>query len=230
MPHMAGKRSYEDGCAAAHALDLIGERWALLVVRELILGPKRFTDLRTGLPGISPNVLTQRLQELEQVSVVRRRKLEPPASTWVYELSEWGRELETVMMELGRWGARSPAKPPDAALSVTSLILSFRTMFDAAAAEGFAARYELRFGEDRFHADVADGCIDIERGAAREPDAVIESDPDTLAALVYGGGDLTEALRSGKLRHQGDKAALKRFLKLFSLPAPATATWPAGKP
>jgi len=229
MAHMAGKRSYEDGCAAAHALDLIGERWALLVVRELMLGPKRFTDLRAGLPGISPNVLTQRLQELEQVSVVRRRKLEPPASSWVYELTEWGMELETVMMELGRWGARSPAKPRDAALSVTSLILSFRTMFDPAAAEGFAARYELRFGEDRFHAEIADGGIHIERGAAREPDGVIESDPDTLAALVYGDGDLAEALRAGKLGYQGDKAALKRLLKLFTLPAPASATWPAGK-
>ncbi len=132
-------------------------------------------------------------------------------------------------MELGRWGARSPAKPRDAALGVTSLILSFRTMFDPAAADGFAARYELRFGEDRFHADVADGRIDIERGAAREPDSVIESDPDTMAALVYGDGDLADALRSGKLGVQGDKAALKRFLKLFTLPAPATATWPVAR-
>src|SRR5438093_10617114 len=89
------RRSYADGCAAAHALDLVGERWALLVVRELLLGPKRFTDLRAGLPGVSPNVLSQRLHDLEQVAVVRRHKLPPPAGAWVYELSDWGRQLET---------------------------------------------------------------------------------------------------------------------------------------
>ena len=221
---MTGKRSYADGCAAAHALDLVGERWALLVVRELLLGPKRFTDLRSSLPGISPNVLTQRLQELEQVSVVQRRKLEPPASTWVYELTEWGRGLEVVVNELGRWGARSPALPRGSSLSVTSLILSFRNMFDPAASAGFSASYELRFGEDRFHAEVADGRLEIERGAARRPDAMLRSDPDTLAALVYGHADLAEVLRSGKLAYEGDKAALKRFLRLFTLPAPATAT------
>ncbi|MFQ6708458.1 helix-turn-helix transcriptional regulator, partial [Bordetella pertussis] len=118
---MAGKRSYEDGCAGAHALDLVGERWALLVVRELLLGPKRFTDLRKGLPGISPNVLTQRLTELEAVAVLRRRKLDPPAGAWVYELTDWGRELEPVILQLGKWGARSPALPREAGLSVDSL-------------------------------------------------------------------------------------------------------------
>ena len=105
---MANKRSYDDGCAGAHALDLIGERWALLIVRELLLGPKRFTDLRTGLPGISPNVLSQRLEELERVAVVRRRKLAPPAGAWVYELTDWGKELGPIIIEPGRWGARFP--------------------------------------------------------------------------------------------------------------------------
>ena len=107
-------RSYEDGCAAAHALDLIGERWALLVVRELLLGPKRFTDLRAGLPGISPNVLSQRLDELERVGVVRRRRLLPPAASWVYDLTPWGQELEPIILQLGRWGARSPLRCPSA--------------------------------------------------------------------------------------------------------------------
>src|SRR5207249_2572577 len=108
--------------------------WALLVVRELLLGPKRFTDLRASLPGISPNVLTQRLNELEQASVLLRHKLPPPYGAWVYELTAWGKELETVIVELGRWGARSPALPRDPAMSVNSLILSFRSMFDPAAA------------------------------------------------------------------------------------------------
>src|ERR1700681_1727279 len=140
---MSVKRSYGDGCAAAHGLALIGERWALLVVRELMLGPKRFTDLRAGLPSISPNVLTQRLEELERAAIVQRRKLAPPASAWVYELTEWGLQLEPVITTLGRWSARSPFKP-EAGLNTDSLILSFRTMFDAQAAEGFSATVQLR--------------------------------------------------------------------------------------
>src|SRR5919202_1684482 len=154
---MATMRTYCDGCAAAHALDLVGERWALLVVRELLLGPKRFTDLRAGLPGVSPNVLAQRLRELERAGVVRRRKLPPPAASKVYELTEWGLELEPVIVRLGRWGARSPLRPLDAALGVDSLVLSFRTMFDPLAADGLTASYELRLGEDVFVAVVDDG-------------------------------------------------------------------------
>src|SRR5687767_14711475 len=138
---MPPKRSYEDGCATAHALDIIGERWALLVVRELLLGPKRFTDLRADLPGVSPNVLSQRLDELERVAVLRRRRLAPPAAAWVYELTEWGAELEPVILQLGRWGARSPFMKPDLPMSVDSLALSLRAMFDPGAANGFKPSY-----------------------------------------------------------------------------------------
>ncbi len=218
---MATMRTYDDGCAAAHALDLVGERWALLVVRELLLGPKRFTDLRAGIPKASPNVLSQRLRELEGEGVVRRRKLPPPAASKVYELTEWGLELEPVIVRLGRWGARSPSKPHDAELGVDSLILSFRTMFDPEVAEGVNASYELRFGEDRFRAEVADGRFEAERGPADHPDAIVEADSSTLASLVYAGRDLAEALRSGDMRIEGDKAAVERFLGLFPLPAPA---------
>src|SRR5450756_2718555 len=105
---MAIMRSYHDACGMAHALDLVGERWALLVVRELVLGPKRYTDLRADLPGISTTVLAHRLDELEQTGVVRRRRLAPPAGSTVYELTDWGQELEPVIRQLGRWGARSP--------------------------------------------------------------------------------------------------------------------------
>src|ERR687893_2934060 len=168
---MATMRSYDDGCAAAHALDLVGERWALLVVRELLLGPKRFTDLRAGLPNASPNVLAQRLRELEEAGVVRRRKLPPPAASRVYELTDWGMELEPVIIGLGRWGARSPSRPRDAELGVDSIILSFRTMFDPRVANGLRASYELRLGEDRFRAVVAGGRFEVERGGAQEPDA-----------------------------------------------------------
>jgi DNA-binding HxlR family transcriptional regulator len=214
-------RTYCDGCAAAHALDLIGERWALLVVRELLLGPKRFTDLRVGLPTASPNVLAQRLRELERAGIVRRRKLPPPAASRVYELTEWGEELEPVIISLGRWGARSPSRPRDAELGVDSLILSFRTMFDPGVAEGLEAVYELRFGEESFRAVVADGRFEVERGAAEQPDAIIETDTATLASVVYEGRSLEEALRSGEIRIEGEREAVERFLALFSLPEPA---------
>ena len=217
-------RTYGEACAAAHALDLVGERWALLVVRELLLGPKRFADLRAGLPGVSPNVLSERLRGLEGAGIVRRRKLPPPAASRVYELTEWGMELEPVIVSLGRWGARSTLRLQDAGMSVDALVLSFRTMFDprAAEGEGLNASYELRLGEERFRAVVADGRFEISRGSAeRPPDATVESDPGTLAALVYGGRELSEALRSGDVKIEGDGSVVERFLTLFPLPEPA---------
>src|SRR5215204_7409407 len=218
---MATMRTYCDGCAAAHALDLVGKRWALLVIRELLLGPKRFTDLRAGLPNVSPNVLAQRLRELERAGVVWRRKLPPPAASRVYELTDWGLELEPVITQLGRWGARSPSRPRDAALGVDSLILSLRTMFDPRAAGDLKASYELRLGEDRFRVVVNDGCFEIVRGVADRPDATIETGSATLATLVYEGCDLGEALRSGDVKVEGEETAVTRFLTLFPLPEPA---------
>jgi DNA-binding HxlR family transcriptional regulator/putative sterol carrier protein len=215
------QRSYDDGCAAAHALDLVGDRWALLVVRELLLGPKRFTDLKEGLPNASPNVLAQRLRELEGSGVVRRRKLPPPAASRIYELTAWGAELEPVVISLGRWGARSPSKPQDAALGIDSLVLSFRTMFDAAAADGLEATFEFRFGEDVFHAEVAGGGFEISRGPAENPDATITADSNVLAGVVYGGRGIEDAMRSGDITVDGDDAAVSRFVRLFPLPEKA---------
>jgi DNA-binding HxlR family transcriptional regulator len=219
----ASKRTYEDGCAAAHALDLVGERWALLVARELILGPKRFTDLRAGLPLISSNVLSQRLDELERVAVVRRRRLPPPVGSWVYELTDWGRELESVICQLGRWGARSPYMNRDAKLGVDSLILSFRTMFDPRAAAGFDASVRLMFGDDCFLAHVVGDRLEITRGYADRADATIEAVPSVLANVVYDGRALDEAVDVGDMKVEGDRAAIVRFLALFALPEPAPA-------
>src|SRR5215213_3215676 len=157
MPTM---RTYGDGCGIAHALDLVGERWALLVVRELLLGPKRFTDLRNGLPNASPNVLAQRLRELEQAAVIRRRKLPPPASSWIYELTDWGHELKPIALALGTWAIRSESFPRDAPVGTDSVILALGTFFDPDAADGLSARYEIRLGENVFHADIADRRID----------------------------------------------------------------------
>jgi DNA-binding HxlR family transcriptional regulator len=219
---MVGKRSYEDGCAAAHALDLLGERWALLVVRELLLGAKRFTDLRAGLPGISPNVLTQRLTELEAAAVVQRRRLPPPAAAAVYELTPWGRELEPIILALGRWGARSPVRQPGAPLGVDSLVLSWRTMFDGQSAADFNARVELHIATQVYHAAVKNGQFSIARGPDQHADAVLEGEVATFVALVYEGARFNVALREGSLAVSGDKQVAKRFLALFPLPQVAT--------
>ena len=223
---MATKRTYGEACAAAHALDLVGERWALLVVRELLLGPKRFTDLRAGIVNASPNVLAERLRELEQVGVVRRRKLAPPAASWVYELTDWGLELEPAICALGRWGSRSPLHQLDAAMSVDSVILALRTMFDPAAAEGVDATYELRLGERRFRVDVKEGALDADCGEAADPDATIEAEPTTLVALVFGGRPLEDAERAGDVAVGGDRGAVERFLEMFSLPEPVEPAAP----
>lgn len=219
---MSVKRTYDDGCAVAHGLDLIGERWALLVARELIFGPKRFTDLRAGMPHASPNVLAQRLRELVEAGIVERRKLPPPAASRVYALTEWGRDLEPVLRDLGRWASRSPMIQDDAPMSVDALILSLRTMFSPAAAAGLAARYELRFGEDRFRATIANGELDVERGAATDPDAIVTSDSETLDSVIYGGRSLDDALASGAIRIEGDRQAVERLVGLFPLPPKVT--------
>jgi DNA-binding HxlR family transcriptional regulator/putative sterol carrier protein len=221
---MTTMRTYGDGCAIARALDVVGERWALLVVRELLLGPKRYTDLRRGLPNASPNVLSERLRELERAGVVRRRKLPPPAGSRVYELTDWGRELEEIVLSLGRWAARSPTPPSDAPIvSGDSIILALRALFDPGAAHGLSAGYELRLGDDRFRVEVADGEIEAARGGADQADATIDTDPGTLDAVLWGGLSLADAERSGSMSIEGDKAAVERFVRLFPMPEPAAA-------
>jgi DNA-binding HxlR family transcriptional regulator/putative sterol carrier protein len=217
---MTTMRTYGDACGIARALDLVGERWALLVVRELLLGPKRFTDLKTGMPHASPNVLAQRLRELEQAGVVQRRKLGPPAGAWVYELTDWGLQLEPLILQLGRWGSHAPL-PPNATLGPDSLVLHLKALFDPHAADGLNATYELRLGEDRFRIQVADRQLQLARGDADQPDATIQTDPDALAALLQDGCQLTEALRTGDITIEGDRQAVARLLGLFPQPAPA---------
>jgi DNA-binding HxlR family transcriptional regulator len=213
------KRSYLDGCAAAHALDLVGERWALLVVRELLLGPKRFGDLRAGLGAISPNVLSQRLTELEASAILRRRKLPPPASVHVYELTDWGRELEPIILQLVRWGVRSPAFVRGAELGVDALVLSFKAMFDPALAGAYDFTVELWFADDAFHVTVANGHIDIGRGAAAHAAATIKTSPRAMLLLAYGKHDLDEALLAERVAYTGDRGAVERLLDCFTVPS-----------
>jgi DNA-binding HxlR family transcriptional regulator len=217
---MGSKRTYGEGCAASHALDLVGERWALLVVRELLLGPKRFTDLRDGIPHASANVLSQRLRELEDAGVVQRGTLPPPAASKIYELTEWGRGLEPVILALGNWGARSPRLPRGAGMSVDCQMLALKTMFDAEAAGDLDATYQLVIDGHRFSAQVAGGRFEIIRGMLAEPDATIATDSGTLRELVWAGAKLDDAARSGEVEIGGDRRAAARLLKLFPLPEP----------
>jgi DNA-binding HxlR family transcriptional regulator len=192
-----------------------------MIVRELVLGPKRFTDLRAGLPHASPNVLSQRLRELELAGVVRRRKLPPPAPARVYELTEWGAELEHVLSALGRWGARAPLAPEDVGMSDDAHILSLRTLFDPELAGHFTVTLDLRLGEERFRASVAGGRMDLERGEATDPDATVKTDHATLLALAHRRAELDDALRAGEIEIEGDSDAVERFVGLFTLPEPA---------
>lgn len=215
------KRTYEDGCATAHALDLVGERWALLVMRELLLGPKRFTDLRASLPGISANLLTQRLEDLETFGIVERRKLPPPASAWVYALTDWGLESEELFRVIGRWGARSPLHDPSSPLSVSSVVMSMRTMFAEDRAKGLKGTIGFRFGREEFVAKLAGDGFDIRRGDISGADVTVEGDHMDWAGVVYGGVPLKTMEKAGKLKVIGNRALVEGLITLFPLPPKA---------
>lgn len=216
-------RSYGDPCGIARALDLVGERWALLVVRELLLGPKRFTDLRVGLPHVGPDMLAQRLRELEQAAVVRRAKLPPPAGARVYELTDWGRQLEPVVLALGRWGSQAPFGPERGELGVDSMVLALKTVFDPARGDGLRGQvFELRLGETPFTLRVGDAVLDAARGQATDPVATIATDPGVLQDVLWH----ERPMSAGGLEIAGDRRAGERFLGLFPLPS---RTSPAGQ-
>ena len=197
----------------ARALDLVGERWALLIARELLFGPKRFVDLRACLTGVSPNVLTQRLGELEEDGVVVRRQLAPPSNAWVYELSARGRELEETLLALGRWGSRAPVTA-GGELSFDALLLALRTTFT----KGADTVVELRAGRDVAHARIDAQRFEIGRGPAEAPSAILDGDVATLRRLVFGDVTLDAARASGTLRLEGSRPAATRFLAAFARP------------
>lgn len=204
-------RTYGDPCGIARALDLVGERWALLVVRELLLGPKRFTDLRAGLPNVGPDMLAQRLRELEQAGVVRRDHLPPPASARVYELTDSGCELEPVVLALGRWGSRAPLPPERGELGVDALVLALKTLFDPRRAGRLTGKtFELRLDDSVFALRIGETDVEAARGPAADPLATIAGEPGVLQAVLWHGAD-------GGLEIAGDRRAANRFLGLFPL-------------
>lgn len=208
---MATNRRYGDGCAIATALDYVGERWALLIVRELLLGPKRFTDLQDGLPGAGSKVLAQRLRELEGGGVVRRRALPPPASSQVYELTEWGARLDDIVVALGHWGSDAP-EPSTDHVGADSAMIRLRSLFRPQPERPWTATYEMRLGRDRFATRVVDGhLVDMSRGEPREPDTIIETDPDTLSHVLGVARALAKAIKDGRLTITGDDRAGRRL-------------------
>lgn len=214
---MTGKRSYEDGCAAAHALDLIGERWALLVVRELLYGPRRFSDLRDSLPSISPNVLSQRLKDLEQIGVIYHHQLPPPAGSWVYELTTWGGQLEPILQQLGRWGVQSPTMPLHAPISVATGLSAMKTMFSPAAAQGANLTIALHLGAEIFTVSVQGAKLTITRGEVGQPSARIKGGINHLRDVIFGGMTLAQAEAGGRLSVEGERALAERFTALFPI-------------
>jgi DNA-binding HxlR family transcriptional regulator/putative sterol carrier protein len=211
-------RQYDDPCGIARALNLIGERWALLVVRELLFGPKRFTDLKLGLPTASQNVLSHRLRELERDGIVRRRTTGPQT----YELTRRGRELRPVVLELARWGSRTPtAATTD--LSVAALMFALLTTFSPDLAGDLRAIVELRVDDEPFAVTVAEGRVDITAGGPDEPDSGIDTDRATLRDLVFADASLPEAIATGKARVTGDDRTAARLLALFPRPTVSTS-------
>jgi DNA-binding HxlR family transcriptional regulator len=213
--NLVGKRTYGDPCGIARALDAVGERWALLVVRELLLGPKRFTDLRTGLPNVGPDVLSQRLRELKDAGVVRRAKLPPPAASRVYELTERGRKLEPVVLALGRWGSQEPFPAEPGELGIDALMLALKTLFDPVRADPLMEMsFGLQLGEQRFEVRVTEEGLAVERGPAQYAFASIATDAATLQQVLWHG----RRVRDAPLTIAGDRRAGEQFLTLFPLP------------
>jgi DNA-binding HxlR family transcriptional regulator len=210
------KRRYDDACAAAHGMDLIGERWSMPLIRELLLGPRRFSDIKTSLNGISANVLTQRLEGLEAAGVLVRRRLPPPASVQVYELTPWGYEAAPIFQALGRWAVRSPYHDPTRPFSPVSLMLSLRTMLSPVAAGDLRAKIQLVMnGELFFWARNKKGEIRIGRGEIEDPDLIVRGGPSEIASYVYAGAPLSS------LEVEGDIKLAARLPDLFPMPEKA---------
>lgn len=212
-------RTYGQFCGLARALEIVGERWALLVVRDLVLGPKRFTDLRAGLPKIPPSMLSARLNELEEAGVVRRRVLPQLNAAVVYELTEYGGELDATVLQLGLWGARSLGEQrPDQVFTMDSAILSLYTTFQPERARGAQVSYELHYGPLTIHTLVNDGELTVAEGPYPDADLVIEAQ-ESIKPLLARETSPREAIDHGLVRVTGDVALLERFVEFFNIPA-----------
>jgi DNA-binding HxlR family transcriptional regulator len=211
------KRSYGQYCGFARALELVGERWALLIVRDLLVGPKRFGEIQRGLPGIPTNILTARLNELEDSGLVHRRLLARPAKGVAYELTEDGAGLEEVVLAVGRWGAQHLGEPrPDETITEDSIATALRTTFRPELAGKAKLTYLLKLGEIEVHARVRDGAVAVGRGPIPKPDLVIETGP-ALRLLLAREISPRDAIEQRLVRITGDSKLLDRFVQMFRI-------------
>jgi DNA-binding HxlR family transcriptional regulator len=224
---MPVQRGYRQACGIARGLDLVGERWALLIVRELLLGPKRFTDLRAGLPGASPNALTDRLHELTQAGVLRRRQLPAPAASWVYELTAWGRELEPVVLALGTWALGSPQAEAEeySFTSLDSVMLSIRTYYTGSGSADAPVSLQVQLtdgGTVQAFGVWLHAAADVRHELPEQPSATITTDTATLLT-VLGDHDQLPAALTASLAIEGDRRVVHRLINGVVIPGPPPA-------
>jgi DNA-binding HxlR family transcriptional regulator len=198
-------------------MDAVGERWALLIVRELIFGPKRFRDLRAGLPQVSQNVLSQRLRDLEEKGIVRHTRLGPPVSAQVYQLTDRGRELEPTLIALARWGAKQPA-PKDAPMSTDSFMLMLKALYRPQSPSVPPMTIRLHFAMDTFEVEVGPAAVDVGRGSTARPDVTITASVAVLREIMFTDRTLESATEAGDLDLTGDPATAAHFFTLFRPP------------
>jgi DNA-binding HxlR family transcriptional regulator len=215
-------RSYNQYCGLAYALDIVGERWTLLIIRELIPGPRRFTDLIKGLPGISSNLLAERLRSLEQYGIIGRRVLPPPAGSMVYGLTPLGQLLEDTLLVLGKWGSQfvPPAVGRAALLNVGSYAMTLKTFFRPERAQGIHKTYELRVDDEVLQVQIHEGEIAVRQGQALKADVIFQTDVATYLGLLQGKLQAEEAIAEELIQIEGNPEALSGFLELFKLPVP----------
>jgi DNA-binding HxlR family transcriptional regulator len=213
-------RSYNQYCGLAYALDIVGDRWTILIIRELIPGPRRFTDLMAGLPGISTNLLSERLKSLEQQGILNRRVLPPPAGSTVYELTSLGQALEKTLLELGKWGSQfvPPSAEEATLLHVGSYALTLKTFFRPEQAQGINETYELHIDNEVLQVRIKAGEIHVQQGEALEADMILHADMPIYLELLRGQIPPDEAISRGLIRIEGDPVALSRFLNVCGAP------------
>jgi DNA-binding HxlR family transcriptional regulator len=213
------RRWYQDACGTALAMDLVGERWALLIIRELLLGPRRFGEIRGALVGLSANILTQRLEGLEKSGILERRQLPSPSNAQVYALTKWGQAAEEPIFALSRWAAGSPAHDTKLPLSNTAFMLSLRTMMSREGARAMPpVDLGFRVGGEPFRAHIVEGMLEIDRVDPDGAEVVFIGQPSPLASVFYGRDSLAESQRLGKVAVSGDMSLGQRFVDLFALP------------
>lgn len=213
------ERRYDDACGTALALEFIGERWSLLIMRELVFGPRRFGEIRANLPGISANVLTQRLESLEDARIVRRIRLPSPANVRVYDLTAWGREAAPLMRDMGRWAARSPRHDPSLFMSAASAMMSLQTLIDRDRAANLPVTVAFHFPGEDFIATVAGGEICVSRGVMEAPDLAFTGDTLAMRRTIFGKAPLARDGTGGTLAFAGEADLAQSFVDLFALPA-----------